>query len=129
VENAVLVLVIQGVATTLPLTPGGIGPKQALAVIVLAGEAARTDILAFSVGMELTILVTNVVLGAICLALMLKGFRFRKAIREAKDARARATTETAPTSATALMPDETGLTLPQSGSPSAAPNASIRKRT
>ncbi len=79
-ENALLVLVVQSAATALPLTPGGIGPKQALAVVLLAGTAAKTDLLAFSVGMEVAILATNVILGFTCMALMLRGVSIREAI-------------------------------------------------
>jgi uncharacterized membrane protein YbhN (UPF0104 family) len=67
-----------------PATPGGLGPKQALLVVMLAGEAGRTDVLAFSAGMELTIVVVNAVLGLTCLALMLRHVRFMRAIREAR---------------------------------------------
>ena len=38
-KNALLVLVVGSVATSLPLTPGGLGPKQALLVAVLASGA------------------------------------------------------------------------------------------
>jgi uncharacterized membrane protein YbhN (UPF0104 family) len=80
-ENALLVLVIQSAATALPLTPGGIGPKQALAVVLLAGTAAKTNLLAFSIGMEVAIVATNVILGFTSMALMLRGVGFREAIR------------------------------------------------
>ena len=84
VENALLVLVIQSAATALPLTPGGIGPKQALAVVILAGAAAKTDLLAFSIGMEIAILATNLILGFTAMALMLRGVGFREAIRASR---------------------------------------------
>jgi uncharacterized membrane protein YbhN (UPF0104 family) len=87
-RNAMLVLVVQGVSTALPLTPGGLGPKQALLVVVLAGQAARTDILAFSVGMEVAILVFNLALGLACTAIMLRRFRLRGAFAEARRERA-----------------------------------------
>jgi uncharacterized membrane protein YbhN (UPF0104 family) len=80
----VLVQVASSVATSMPATPGGLGPKQALLVVVLGDAAARADVLAFSVGMELSILIFNVVLGVVCMALMLGGLRFRRAIREAR---------------------------------------------
>jgi uncharacterized membrane protein YbhN (UPF0104 family) len=67
-----------------PATPGGLGPKQALLVVMLAGEAGRTDVLAFSAGMELTLIVVNAALGLTCLALMLRHVRFMRAIRQAR---------------------------------------------
>ncbi len=83
-EAALTVQVAGGLASLFPATPGGLGPKQALLVVMLAGTAPRTDVLAFSVGMELTLVVTNVVLGLTCLALMLRNLRFRDAIRRAR---------------------------------------------
>jgi uncharacterized membrane protein YbhN (UPF0104 family) len=71
-------------ASLFPATPGGLGPKQALLVVMLAGTAPRTDVLAFSVGMELTLVAANVVLGVTCLALMVRNLRVRDAIRRAR---------------------------------------------
>jgi uncharacterized membrane protein YbhN (UPF0104 family) len=90
VENALLVLVVQSVATSMPLTPGGLGPKQALLVVLLGGVAAPGALLAFSVGMELAILVFNLLLGGLCLAVMLGGLHFRRALAEARAERGRA---------------------------------------
>jgi uncharacterized membrane protein YbhN (UPF0104 family) len=84
VQNALLVLVVQGMSTALPLTPGGLGPKQALLVVLLAGQAARTDILAFSVGMEIAVIVFNLVLGMACTAVMLKRFGLRGALKDVR---------------------------------------------
>jgi uncharacterized membrane protein YbhN (UPF0104 family) len=83
-RNAAVVLVVQGVATAIPLTPGGLGPKQALLVVLLGGQAAHGDLLAFSVGMELAVLIFNLVLGAACLAATLGGFNFKRALAEAR---------------------------------------------
>ena len=88
-ENALIVQVAGSLASIFPATPGGLGPKQALLVVMLAGTAGRTDVLAFSAGMELTLLVTNAALGLTCMALMLRHLHFRRAIAEAKAAQAR----------------------------------------
>lgn len=93
-RNALIVLVVGAVATGLPLTPGGLGPKQALLVAVLADQAARTQVLALSVGMELAILVFNLGLAAICLSGMLRGVKLRDAVRHAKSQRQEAETPT-----------------------------------
>lgn len=87
-KNALLVLVVGSVATSLPLTPGGLGPKQALLVPVLASAGASSEILAFSVGMELAILLFNLVLAVVCLSFMLRGMSIREAIRHARTSRA-----------------------------------------
>jgi glycosyltransferase 2 family protein len=83
-RNALIVQVAGSLGSLLPATPGGLGPKQALLVVMLAGEAGRTDVLAFSAGMEVSLLVANVALGAACLALMIRNFNFRNAIAEAR---------------------------------------------
>lgn len=83
-KATLLVQVASSVATIMPATPGGVGPKQALLVLVLGTEAARSDVLAFSVGMEAATTVLYLVLGATCLVLMTGGLRFRSAIRGAR---------------------------------------------
>ncbi|MCB0873650.1 MAG: flippase-like domain-containing protein [Thermoleophilia bacterium] len=74
---AILVQVVSSVATSLPATPGGVGPKQALLVIVLAGEAARSNLLAFSVGMDVAVIAVNLIVGGACLVLMRGSLRLR----------------------------------------------------
>ncbi len=83
-HNALLVQVASSVGTLLPATPGGLGPKQALIVILLAGTASRGDLLAFSVGIEAVMLVVNVVLGLLCMASMIGSLRMRDAVRTAR---------------------------------------------
>lgn len=85
-KNALLVLVVGSVATSLPLTPGGLGPKQALLVAVIGEAGTRSEVLAFSVGMELAILMFNLALAAVCISVMLRGMSFREAIRHARTA-------------------------------------------
>src|SRR5262249_22432829 len=40
-RSALVVLVVVAASTLMPFTPGGVGTQQALAVVVLAGEASR----------------------------------------------------------------------------------------
>jgi uncharacterized membrane protein YbhN (UPF0104 family) len=84
IRNALLVLVVGSVSTLLPLTPGGVGTQQALIVVVLAGQAPRSGLLSFSVGMQAIITAANAVLGFIALTLMVKSLSLRKAIRDAR---------------------------------------------
>jgi uncharacterized membrane protein YbhN (UPF0104 family) len=91
IETALSVQVADSVSSLFPATPGGLGPKQALLVVMLAGTAGRTDVLAFSAGTELALVVMNAVLGLTCLALMLRSLRIRGAIATAKADRERAT--------------------------------------
>lgn len=86
-ENALIVQVAGSLGGLLPATPGGLGPTQALSVVMLAGEAGRTDVLAFSAGMELTLLVANAALGLTCLALMVRSLRVGRAVGRARSDR------------------------------------------
>ncbi len=63
VRNVLLVQVSQSLATLLPISPGGIGTEQAFIVVVFRDVAAKSAVLAFSVGMRVTLTVVNVTLG------------------------------------------------------------------
>jgi glycosyltransferase 2 family protein len=84
-ESALLVQVAGAVGTLLPATPGGLGPKQAMVVILLAGSASRVDLLAFSVGIEVVMLCVNIVLGVLCTASMIGSMRLGSAVRAARE--------------------------------------------
>jgi uncharacterized protein (TIRG00374 family) len=76
-SDATLALSAGSIATLLPLTPGGIGPQQALLVFMFDGVAARGAVLSFSVGMQFAITVANATIGGTCLALMLRRLPWR----------------------------------------------------
>ena len=80
-ENVLLVQVSASIATLLPLTPAGIGTEQAFLIYVFDGTVASSKLLAFSVGMRVTLLATNVVAGFAAVALTLRTFRYRKALQ------------------------------------------------
>jgi uncharacterized membrane protein YbhN (UPF0104 family) len=82
VRNVLLVQVTQSLATLVPFSPGGIGTEQAFLVYVFRGEVARTPLLAFSVGMKLTLTAVNVVVGFGAILLELRTLRFRRAMSE-----------------------------------------------
>jgi uncharacterized membrane protein YbhN (UPF0104 family) len=77
VETTAAVLVVQGLSTVLPFTPGGLGTQQAVLLFALSGAAARSTILAFSVGMQLVTVVVNVILGFAAIAVMMRTLRWR----------------------------------------------------
>ena len=77
VENALLVLVVGSVSTLLPVTPGGAGAQQALLVIVLAGQASSSSLIAYSVGAQVAATALNAALGATALFLLFGSVRFR----------------------------------------------------
>jgi glycosyltransferase 2 family protein len=76
-RNVLLVQATQSLATLLPVSPGGLGTEQAFLVYTLKGEAPRSALLAFSVGMRLTLTAVNVVLGFTAILLTLHTLRFR----------------------------------------------------
>jgi glycosyltransferase 2 family protein len=71
IRNVLLVQVTQSLATLVPISPGGIGTEQAFIVYVFEGTVSTAKLLSFSVGMKLTLIVTNVVLGFTALFLTL----------------------------------------------------------
>jgi uncharacterized membrane protein YbhN (UPF0104 family) len=78
VQTVVAVLVVQGLSTLLPFTPGGAGTQQAVLVFALRGTATTSAVLAFSVGMQLVTVAANIVLGFGALAVMLRTLRVRR---------------------------------------------------
>ena len=78
-HNALLVQVVDSLATLFPATPGGAGTKQGLIVLLFRGEAAsRTLLVSFSVGMNIALVVCNVALGAIALLLMARTLSWKR---------------------------------------------------
>jgi uncharacterized membrane protein YbhN (UPF0104 family) len=82
-RNVLLVQASQSLATLIPVSPGGVGTEQAFLVYTLRGQAPRSALLAFSVGMKLTLTAVNVVLGFTAILLTFRTVRFRKATTEA----------------------------------------------
>ena len=78
-RNVLLVQASQSLATLVPVSPGGVGTEQAFLVYTLRGQAPRSALLAFSVGMRLTLTAVNVVLGFTAILLTFRTVRFRKA--------------------------------------------------
>ena len=81
VRNILLVQVTQSMATLVPVSPAGIGTEQAFIVYVFRGTVSGSKLLAFSVGMKLTLVVTNVVVGFCALALTLRTVNVRSFLR------------------------------------------------
>jgi uncharacterized protein (TIRG00374 family) len=79
VRNVLLVQATASLATLVPISPGGIGTEQAFLVYVLRGQASRTTLLAFSVGMKITLTVVNVIVGFTAILATLRTLRFRQA--------------------------------------------------
>ena len=80
-RNVLLVQVTQSLATLVPVSPGGIGTEQAFIVYLFRGQSvARSTLLAFSVGMKLTLMTVNVIVGFTALFLMLGHVRWRDVV-------------------------------------------------
>ena len=79
-RNAVLVQVSQSLATIFPFSPSGIGTEQALLLYIFRGVTSRSNALSFSVGMRVTLIVVNALVGFAAILVMLKTLRFRRAV-------------------------------------------------
>jgi uncharacterized membrane protein YbhN (UPF0104 family) len=78
-HNALLAQVVESLATLFPATPGGAGTKQGLIVFLFRHQAvSRTQLLAFSVGMNIALTITSVVLGLVAIGLMARTLSFRR---------------------------------------------------
>ena len=82
VHNALRVQVTDSLSTIVPLTPAGIGTAQALIVYVLHGQASRSALLAFSVGMKAIISASNVALGLAAIFVMLRTLHWRRVVAQ-----------------------------------------------
>jgi uncharacterized membrane protein YbhN (UPF0104 family) len=80
VENVLLVQVSASIATLIPLTPAGIGTEQAFLLYVFRGSVASSKLLAFSVGLKLVTVGTNVVAGFTAIGLTLRTLRYKSAL-------------------------------------------------
>ena len=72
VGDAALALAAGSLATLMPVTPGGVGPQQALLLYMFNGVASRSAVLSFSVGMQVTVTAANAIVGGVCIAVMLR---------------------------------------------------------
>jgi uncharacterized membrane protein YbhN (UPF0104 family) len=79
IHNALLVMVVDSLATLFPATPGGAGTKQGLIVFLFKDvSVSKSLLLAFSVGMNIAIVVFNLLLGMLAIVLMARTLSFRR---------------------------------------------------
>jgi uncharacterized membrane protein YbhN (UPF0104 family) len=86
VRNVLLVQAAESLATVVPISPGGVGTQQALLVYTLRGRATHSALLAFSVGMKLTLTCVDVIVGFTAILLTLRTLRFGRASGPAVEA-------------------------------------------
>ena len=84
IHDTLLVQTAQSLSTIVPITPGGAGTEQGLLLYLFRGEAARSQVLSFSVGMHIVIVLVNVALGLTAIALMTRSLRFSRLRRSAE---------------------------------------------
>jgi uncharacterized membrane protein YbhN (UPF0104 family) len=77
-RNALLVQVSQSLATIFPVSPAGIGTEQALLVYVFRNVTSKGVALSFSVGMRVTLIVVNAIVGFSAILLMTGTLRVRR---------------------------------------------------
>jgi len=78
-RNALLVQVSQSLATIFPVSPAGIGTEQALLLYIFRNVTSKSMALSFSVGMRVTLIVVNAIVGFTAILLMTGTFRVRRA--------------------------------------------------
>jgi uncharacterized membrane protein YbhN (UPF0104 family) len=88
-ENVLLVMSVQSITTSLPLTPGGVGAHQALLVATL-GAGSRAAVVAYSVGQQLAVTAWSLALAFLSLLLIFRTRDWRGLVREGEAARAEA---------------------------------------
>jgi len=85
-HNAILVQVTQSLAVLFPISPSGIGTEQALLLYTFAGKAAKSVLLSFSVGMRMTLIIFNALLGFGAILLMMRTLHWRQHVEADRDA-------------------------------------------
>lgn len=76
--NALLVQVSQSLATILPISPAGIGTEQGLLLYIFRNVTSKSVALSFSVGMRVTLIVVNAIVGFTAILLMTGTLRIRR---------------------------------------------------
>lgn len=84
IQNATLVVVVGGLSTLVPVTPGGAGTQQVLVAFALHGTVSTAAALSFSVGMQVGITAVNTLVGLTALMLIFRTLRPVEAVRAAR---------------------------------------------
>jgi uncharacterized protein (TIRG00374 family) len=89
VKNVLLVLGVNAVAASVPLTPGGAGVQQALLVKVFEGTAAGTVVASYSVGQQIAIAAWTFGVGFLAIAIVFRVRSFKEVIARGREDRAK----------------------------------------
>lgn len=79
--DATLVVVVSGLAGSIPFLPGGVGVQQAMLVYVLRRTASATTVVSFGVGLQLGTTLVNVAIGLLALSLTFRTLALRQVLR------------------------------------------------
>jgi uncharacterized membrane protein YbhN (UPF0104 family) len=77
-HNALVVQTVDSLSTLMPFTPGGAGTKQGLTAYALRHEFSVGAVVSFSVGMNIALVVVNLLVGFTALFLMARTLRWRR---------------------------------------------------
>ncbi len=94
VENVLLVVAANAVASTFALTPGGVGTQQALATAALRNTASSGAVTAFSLGQQLILAAWDIVFGLIVLWAAIGWTATRGVVRAPREPAAAPTAQT-----------------------------------
>lgn len=78
---AALVVVLGGLSTLVPATPGGVGAQQVLLVYGLQGTVSAAAALSFSVGMQVAVTATNTAIGVLAAMVIFRTLRPLAAVK------------------------------------------------
>jgi len=88
-QNVLLVMSVQSITSSLPLTPGGVGAQQALLVATL-GASSRAAVVTYSVGQQLAVTAWSLALAFLSLLFIFRTRDWRGLVREGEAAKAEA---------------------------------------
>lgn len=86
---ALLVVVLGGLSALVPATPGGMGTQQLLLVYALHGTVAAATAVSFSIGMQITVTVTNTAIGIVAAMIVFRTLKPLQALTSVARAGAR----------------------------------------
>jgi uncharacterized protein (TIRG00374 family) len=84
--DAVLVVVVTGLAGVIPFLPGGVGAQQAMLVYALHRTASAASVVAFGVGMQLGVTLVDLTVGVIALMITFRTLALRGVLRTGRPA-------------------------------------------
>lgn len=79
--DAMLVVVVTGLAGVIPFLPGGVGAQQAMLVYVLRKTASAASVIAFGVGMQVGVTLIDLAVGMLALMITFRTLALRDALR------------------------------------------------